>query len=107
MRLEKPFGRRRGLRMVATFNMRLVQPGDHIIHLVDNQRIIGTSVSDAFARPDFVGLPNTDWSDMQGYRIQLRDYHSLTPPIERAEFFNEPSARAELLAILKQHEGLF
>jgi hypothetical protein len=46
-------------------NMRLVQPGDHIIHLIDNQRIVGASISEAFARPDFVGLPNTDWSGMQ------------------------------------------
>jgi hypothetical protein len=37
----------------------------------------------------------------------LRDYHPLTAPIERGKFFNDPSARAELLAALKQHDGLF
>jgi hypothetical protein len=88
-------------------NMRLVQPGDHVIHLVDNQRIVGVSTADAFARPGFVGILNTDWAGLPGYRIQLRDYQPLKQPIERNEFFQEPSCRAELTAILQKHHGLF
>ena len=64
-------------------NMRFVQPGDHIIHLVDNQRIAGVSTSESFARPDFIGLQNTDWAGILSYRIQLRDYAPLSVPIER------------------------
>lgn len=61
-------------------NMRLVQPNDIILHLIDNAAFTGISVADGFARTDFVGVDGTNWAGLACYRIKLRNFASLSPP---------------------------
>jgi hypothetical protein len=62
-------------------NMRLVQPNDTILHLTDNAAFTGISVADSFARTDFVGIDGTSWAGLPCYRIKLRDFILLNPPL--------------------------
>ena len=53
-------------------NMRLIEPGDVVLHhLIDNDRIAGVSVVADRAKPNFVGIKGTDWADRLCYRIVL------------------------------------
>jgi len=42
----------------------------------------------------FHGLPNTPWQG-PSYRVPLRDYTSLDPPLEREDFLESPVGAAE------------
>lgn len=88
-------------------SMRLVQPGDVVLHLCDNRAIRGVSVADSFTRADFMGVPGTDWSDRPGYRVMLRGYAPLDPPLDREEFLGAPAARVRLQDIHRRHKKLF
>ena len=87
--------------------MRLIEPGDVIFHLIDNDRIAGVSIAADRAKLDFLGLPGTDWADRQCYRIALRDYTKLTPPIHRSQFLGNPDYAEELKDILENNKNLF
>jgi MoxR-like ATPase len=88
-------------------NMRLIQPGDVVFHLIDNDRMAGVSVVSGRAKPDFYGVKGTDWADRLCYRIELKDYEELSPPIQRSEFLDVPKRQEELRDILNHHENLF
>jgi hypothetical protein len=51
--------------------MRQVQPGDYVIHLIDNRAIAGVSTVARYADMDFRGLPDTAWAGMDGYLVGL------------------------------------
>ena len=75
--------------------MRRIQPGDKIIHLIDNQRISGISIAADVARPNFVGVTGTDWEGQPSYRVSLQAYEPLDPPIERSAISSTPPNRGE------------
>ena len=56
--------------------MRQVQPGDKILHLVDNRAIAGVSIAVDVARPNFVGIKGSDWAGQPSYRVALENYES-------------------------------
>ncbi|MCD4679893.1 MAG: hypothetical protein K8S00_05850 [Bacteroidales bacterium] len=62
-------------------NMRLVGPGDIILHLIDNEKIIGISRVKKSAI-ETTGVKGTDW-DRPSYLISLVDYTILSKPIDR------------------------
>jgi DNA polymerase III delta prime subunit len=88
-------------------NMRRVQPGDVVLHLVDAKEIVGISTISQRARTDFVGLPGTEWADRSCYRVSLENFRKLSSPIDRSEFFDAPEYRQKLDEMLKNHDGLF
>jgi len=67
-------------------NMRLVNSGDIIIHLIDNKYISGISIAKAKAI-ETDGVSGTDW-DGESYLIELEAYQSLPDPIDRTELLN-------------------
>jgi MoxR-like ATPase len=91
-------------------SMRAVRPGDIVFHLIDNKMIAGVSVVESAADDTFVGLPNTEWGGQPGYRIQLKDYQELDPPLSREAIFNgaeEVQSALRELAADPEHRGLF
>ncbi|MEE4198597.1 MAG: hypothetical protein V2I54_13240 [Bacteroidales bacterium] len=67
-------------------NMRLVNSGDIIIHLIDNKYISGISIAKGKAI-ETDGVSGTDW-DGESYLIELEAYQSLPDPIDRTELLN-------------------
>jgi 5-methylcytosine-specific restriction protein B len=88
-------------------NMRLVQPNDIVLHLTDNAAFAGTSLVDGFAKIDFVGIEGTNWAALACYRIQLRDFTRLNPPLARTILETDPNVRARLIEIRQKHSNLF
>ena len=88
-------------------NMRALREGDVVLHLIDNRHFSGVSVVAGTADSAFQGLPNTAWEG-QAYRVPLRDYSPLDPPLEREDFLQSPVGAAELRKVHKQYgRGLF
>lgn len=87
--------------------MREVQAGDMVLHLVDNSEIRGISIAVSTADDSFTGLPGTDWANRRAFRIPLRDYTELRPPLARGDFLGNPNYRGRLTAIVNAHRGLF
>lgn len=85
--------------------MREVGPGDVVIHLIDNSEFAGVSIV-ASPAEDFTGLPDTEWGAREGWRVALRDYQELVPPMARDEFLN-PKNSAQLKSALGQGRRLF
>ena len=88
-------------------NMRLIEPGDVVLHLIDNDRLAGVSLVADRAKPNFVGLKGTDWADRLCYRIQLKDSEELSPPIQRSDFLESTKRQEELRDILNHNENVF
>jgi len=88
-------------------NMRLVQPGDTILHLTDNAAFTSISVADSFARTDFRGVAGTSWAGETSYRIQLRDFHKLEPPLAKSEITATEKLRSQLKDIRASNPNLF
>ena len=91
-------------------NMRFVEPGDIILHLVDtgeNARISGISIADNRPDPNFSGVDGTEWSDQACYRIALQDFEELSPPIYRKDFLGDPDRQDQLTDILNHSDNLF
>jgi MoxR-like ATPase len=88
-------------------NMRLVQPNDVVLHLTDNAAFTGASIVDGFAQTDFVGIEGTNWASLPCYRIPLRDFTQLNPPLTRAVFATDPHVRTRLIEIRQTHSNLF
>lgn len=62
-------------------NMRLVSPGDIIIHLVDNKTFSGISiVKSSFT--EATGISGTEWEG-PAYLIKLENYQEIIPPLDR------------------------
>jgi hypothetical protein len=87
--------------------MRDVQPGDLVLHLVDNDRIDGVSVAVGTADLDFVGLVGTEWAGMPGYRIPLARFQRCDPPLRRETFLGASETHSALARIRVEHRGLF
>jgi MoxR-like ATPase len=88
-------------------NMRLVQRGDTILHLTDNAAFTGISVADGFARTDFEGVAGTSWAGETSYRIQLRDFRRLEPPLTRSEIMATEKLQSQLKDIRASNSNLF
>jgi MoxR-like ATPase len=80
--------------------MREVRPGNMVLHLTDNEGFTGASIADSAAE-EFNGLTGTDWAERPSYRIRLREYRQLEPPLHRDTFFREPYAQ-QLVDLLDQ-----
>ncbi len=79
--------------------MRGVQAGDLVLHLTDNEGFTGVSIA-AKEFEEFNGLPpNTNWNDRPSYRIPLRDFRELDPPLLRETFFASPN-KEQLIALI-------
>lgn len=88
-------------------DMRAVREGDVVLHLIDNKQFSGISIADGPVDSTFQGLPNTAWQG-PAYRVPLRDYLPLDPPLEREDFLESPIGAAELRKVREQHRrGLF
>lgn len=87
--------------------MREVREGDIVFHFVDNKELRGLSVAAGQADETFTGLEGTEWSGRPSYRIPLRDYRQLAPPIHRSDFLAVNSHRSRISNMLEQHRGLF
>lgn len=86
-------------------SMRLVAPGDIVLHLTDNLGFTGKSVVAEEVNDQFVGLPDTDWADQPGYRVQLREFKPLDPELARDVFFKDPEIGPEMRALLETEDG--
>jgi hypothetical protein len=90
--------------------MREARPGDIVFHFIDNKMIAGVSVISAGADESFVGLQGTEWAGQPAYRIQLENFESLDPPLERESIFNGPEEVRKCLQELAadpSQKGLF
>jgi hypothetical protein len=87
--------------------MREVQPGDLVIHLVDDRNIVGVSKVTNYVSMDFRGLPGTDWEGADGYLVRLSDYQRCDPPLNRQSFLGNPEFGAELRRIRSEYKNLF
>jgi len=86
-------------------NMRDVRPGDVILHLTDNEGFTGVSWAAAPADSMFQGVSGTDWGERPCYRVQLRDFTPIDPPLTRDWLFKDEMAAAQLQAIVEQPRG--
>ena len=80
------------------------QPGDIVFHLVDNNHISGISIVADKVDENFICLENTDWAGRKGYRIPLRDYIKLDPPLDRNFIFKD---RDLMINIVQNNKKLF
>jgi hypothetical protein len=86
-------------------SMRLVAPGDIVLHLTDNLGITGKSRVAEEVDDHFVCLPDTDWADQPGYRVQLSDFEALAPELPRDAFFKDPEIGPEMRTLLDSEDG--
>lgn len=88
-------------------NMRTVQPGDIVLHLTDNKGFTGISIADQAADDTFEGVKATDWFG-PCYRVKLRDYSELSPPLMREELLKAEPYATELKELVESGaKGLF
>jgi hypothetical protein len=87
--------------------MRDVRPDDIVLHLTDNEGFTGVSRVAGAADDTFVGLPDTDWAGMPGYRIQLKDFRPLKPPLNRDVFFSPPFSQRLVKLVQDGTRNLF
>jgi hypothetical protein len=88
--------------------MREVKEGDLVFHFVDNAEVRGVSVAAGRADDAFEGLAGTEWAKRPAYRIPLRDYRVLNPPINRSEFLDNAEYRDRISKLLEgPGHGLF
>lgn len=80
--------------------MRTARKGDVVLHLTDNEAITGVSIVDSDLDESFQGLADTDWADQPCYRLALRDFIKLEPPLPRKEFFDHAQTAVKLKAVL-------
>lgn len=85
-------------------NMRLVQKGDIILHLIDNKVISGFSVVNK-NHVETTGLAGTDWAG-PSYMIDLVDYTELKPPIGRTQLLT-PENKTSLEKIANGSEVFY
>jgi len=85
-------------------NMREVNAGDIIIHLVNNSLFIGASIVKKKAI-ETGGVEGTNWTG-PAYLIELNEYIELSPAIDRSEILNE-KYKEELNTISKKSEVFF
>jgi hypothetical protein len=87
--------------------MRDVNPGDLIIHLIDNERIAGVSVVKSRKIEHVKGLPNTNWDETTDcYLHELEGFKEVVLPFKRELFLTEHN-RVELEEIEKLSRAVF
>ncbi len=88
-------------------NMRRVEPGDVVMHLTDNRGFTGISKATERANDTFEGLKGTEWEG-PCFRIELKDYVELQPPLLRDQFFKTEPFATELAELVESGaKGLF
>lgn len=85
-------------------NMREVNSGDIILHLIDNKIFSGISIVKRKAIKTS-GVKGTSW-DRPSYLIELEKYIEIDPPIKRKELLNNEN-KEELLNISKTSEVFY
>jgi 5-methylcytosine-specific restriction protein B len=90
-------------------NMREVKVGDVVMHLTDNEAITGISIVAEPLDTGFAGVVGTKWASGPCYRIALRDFCLLDPPLRREWFFGDPEIgeRLRFLSTQPRGRGLF
>lgn len=68
--------------------MREVEPGDIVLHFIDNAEITGVSTVQS-KMEEFGGVANTQWGEGPSYLVRLRDFVPLNPPLKRDMILNE------------------
>lgn len=79
--------------------MREVREGDIVLHLTDNTEFSGISEA-AGSCDEFTPPPSTEWSERPSYRVPLRHFRALNPPLSRKVFFG-PLFGERLIAYAK------
>lgn len=73
-------------------NMREIKKGDIVLHLINNENIVGVSVVERECDDTFKCLPGTEWDDgtgnRLGYLIRLKDYQELNPPMNKEDILD-------------------
>lgn len=85
-------------------NMRNVKPGDIIIHLIDNDKIVGLSIAKS-SFEETEGLVGTDWEG-PAYLIRLEGFIYLEPPLKKNEILSN-NYKNELIKISNTSEVFF
>lgn len=85
-------------------NMRLVNVGDIVLHLIDNQKVYGISLVKN-AAIETTGLSGTAWN-VPSYLIELEKFTELNPVIDRKGFLIEKN-RALLKKIAEKSEVFY
>lgn len=88
-------------------NMRLVRPGDVVFHLTDNAAITGISLVAEAVDESFSGLPGTAWADRPAYRVPLKEFVQIIPPLPRSAFLETPTYGDRLRKLIEQERNLF
>jgi hypothetical protein len=90
-------------------SMREVASGDVVFHLTDNLAITGVSFAAEKFDNSFTGVAGTEWGEKPSYRIALKGYQPLIPPLAREAFLEDEGFRDTLLKIQasKNHGPLF
>jgi hypothetical protein len=86
-------------------NMREVKPGDVLLHLADNEAFTGVSWAAEAVDTDFQGVSGTEWGDRPCYRIQLRNFVPLNPPLQRDWLLKDETVGVQLRDIAEQPRG--
>jgi len=91
-------------------NMRDIKKGDIVLHLVDNESIVGVSVVEQEYDDKFTCLPGTKWDDgtgkRPGYLVRLKGYKRLDSPIRKEEILNAKN-KTLLFSILEKYKNVF
>jgi hypothetical protein len=85
-------------------NMRSVQKGDIILHVIDKGDISGVSIVRDKVK-EVNGLPGTDWEG-SGYLVNLDNYSELSPQIKRSDLLNEKN-KSILIEVAKNSEVFY
>jgi hypothetical protein len=86
-------------------NMRLVRPGDVVFHLTDNEAITGVSLVAEAVDESFLGLAGTEWADRLAYRVQLKEFEQVIPPLPRSAFLETPKYGDRLRKLIVDQES--
>jgi MoxR-like ATPase len=88
-------------------NMRRVEPGDIVFHLTDDEAITGVSIAAQRVDEGFEGVGGTEWGAQRSYRIALRDFETLDPPLRREDFLDREPFASALRHLAGARGGLF
>lgn len=81
-------------------SMREVQPGDVVFHLTNNKAIAGASIAEGSVDDTFQGIAGTEWEG-EAYRVPLKDFEVLDPPLERQSFLETEPFATELSELVR------
>ena len=88
-------------------NMTKVREGDLVLHLTDNMGFTGASIAEATVDTNFEGVVGTTWGQQPSYRIPLKGFVRIDPPLGRHELFEQEPTATHLREIAQQHKNIF